>query len=103
MNPEVKTKWVAALRSGEYKQGHYRLRSKLNEFCCLGVLCEVVGLIEAKDGSEYMHYDGWTAYLPTPIASAAEVSRDTQEELAMLNDAQGLSFGEIADWIESRL
>lgn len=46
MNPVVKEKWLAALRSGEYKQGRYRLaKRRLGaeewEYCCLGVLCEL--------------------------------------------------------------
>ena len=44
MDPELKAKWIAALRSGEYKQGKNRLHSNEdNSFCCLGVLCEVAG------------------------------------------------------------
>lgn len=39
-------KWVAALRSGNYKQGKGRLRTsgengKQDEFCCLGVWCDL--------------------------------------------------------------
>lgn len=41
MNPEIKAKWVSALRSGEYKQGRGRLRSPQDGFCCLGVLCDL--------------------------------------------------------------
>jgi hypothetical protein len=41
LNAEVKTKWVAALLSGEYKQGKGWLRSRNEEFCCLGVLCDL--------------------------------------------------------------
>jgi hypothetical protein len=40
MNPEVKARWVAALRSGEYKQAKNSLR-KQDAFCCLGVLCDL--------------------------------------------------------------
>jgi hypothetical protein len=42
MNPEWKAKWVAALRSGEYKQGRHFLRKIDDTFCCLGVLCDLV-------------------------------------------------------------
>lgn len=49
LNPEVKAKWVAALRSGEYKQGrsylHY-IDEGESHFCCLGVLCDLA----AKEG-----------------------------------------------------
>lgn len=41
MNPEIKAKWVAALRSGDYKQGTGVLRSEWDEYCCLGVLCDI--------------------------------------------------------------
>jgi hypothetical protein len=40
MNPEVKAKWVAALRSGEYEQGVEALKAG-DAFCCLGVLCDL--------------------------------------------------------------
>ena len=40
MKQEIKEKWVSALRSGEYKQGKEGLRI-YNEFCCLGVLCDL--------------------------------------------------------------
>ena len=41
MKPEIKARWLAALRSGDYRQGKYRLREG-NDFCCLGVLCDVL-------------------------------------------------------------
>ena len=40
MNPQVKEKWVNALRSGEYSQCDGKLRSA-DGFCCLGVLCDL--------------------------------------------------------------
>lgn len=41
MSPELKTRWLEALRSGEYKQGRAYLR-KDDKFCCLGVLCDLI-------------------------------------------------------------
>ena len=48
-----KRKWIAALRSGKYKQGKSFLKSrakggKVYSHCCLGVLCEVVRENSAK-------------------------------------------------------
>ena len=40
MNSTIKTQWIAALRSGDYKQGRSFLR-KGNHYCCLGVLCDL--------------------------------------------------------------
>jgi len=41
MKIDIKTRWIAALRSGEYKQGHHTLHSKDGCFCPLGVLCDL--------------------------------------------------------------
>lgn len=41
MNPQIKQKWIDALRSGEYVQGYGQLRSEDNKFCCLGVLGDI--------------------------------------------------------------
>ena len=40
MNPEIRARWTAALRSGEYEQGRSVLRHN-DLFCCLGVLCDL--------------------------------------------------------------
>lgn len=47
MNPEIKEKWLAALKSGQYKRGEGFLRQKAltdetqTLYCCLGVLCDL--------------------------------------------------------------
>lgn len=47
MNPEIKTLWLSALRSGEYEQTTGVLHrgaaddSDAPGFCCLGVLCDL--------------------------------------------------------------
>lgn len=41
LRPEVKKKWTEALRSGKYDQGVGQLRDKHDNYCCLGVLCQV--------------------------------------------------------------
>jgi hypothetical protein len=38
---DLRQLWLDALRRGEYKQGKHRLRSRWDEFCCLGVLCDI--------------------------------------------------------------
>lgn len=58
MNPEVKTRWLEALRSGKFKQGLKSLFSPASStdvgegsYCCLGVLCEIEGaLVRVGDG-----------------------------------------------------
>lgn len=45
MKPDIKSRWVSALRSGEYAQGRNYLRQidhqDVPQFCCLGVLCDL--------------------------------------------------------------
>lgn len=52
MNPEVKAKWVSALRSGEYTQTKGFLHND-NGFCCLGVLCEIAVADKVIEAPEY--------------------------------------------------
>lgn len=56
MNPDIKAQWVAALRSGDYRQGREQLHTydeeiKIERYCCLGVLCDLAikaGVVESK-------------------------------------------------------
>jgi len=45
MNPEIKEKWIAALKSGKYRRATGRLVTREGEtpvaHCCLGVLCDI--------------------------------------------------------------
>lgn len=43
MTYEEKSRWIAALKLGNYKQGKNFLR-KNDEYCCLGVLCDLMGV-----------------------------------------------------------
>ena len=108
MNPKLKEKWVAALRSGKYKQGQFALKDAHNTYCCLGVLHEIA------DGSfDDLPENG---LLPNTTAKLAgltgtkpnciyeEVSlRNPQRKLAILNDDKGYDFNQIATWIEENL
>lgn len=53
MNDAAK-KWVAALRSGKYRQGAGVLREG-DQFCCLGVACDLsrIGKWKSKGGSTW--------------------------------------------------
>lgn len=57
MNPEIKARWVRALREGQLEdgtpieQGKRRLETEDGKFCCLGVLCKIAvadGVIERR-------------------------------------------------------
>lgn len=99
MTPQLKAKWIEALRSGEYKQTTGILRYVDNgeeSFCCMGVLCEVVGVPRASVGYSF---DGGlyeVAGLP-----ASMLPRERQAHLVTMNDHEEKTFSEIADWIET--
>lgn len=61
MNAAIRDQWVAALESGEYKQGKGALAEVGEEgkirYCCLGVLCDLAvkaGVVEVNE-SPYGH------------------------------------------------
>ena len=100
MNAELKAKWLAALRSGKYKQATRTLREPdSNNYCCLGVLCALAGMKWKKDiTGYYLHSQTLT---PPPVKKAG-LGVYEAGELAKMND-QGKSFAEIADYIEANL
>jgi len=103
MTPELKTKWCAALRSGEYKQCRGRLK-RANQhsasFCCLGVLRHV---IDPKD-READHGD-----LTNRQLREFGLPHELAFMLMMMNDWNGefyddpRTFPQIADCREEKL
>src|ERR1043165_7751454 len=87
-------KWVAALRSGKYKQGRDVLYSPKG-YCCLGVAGKAVAKIPAKEMRGRM-------FLPDGTASRLGLNETLQSRLARMNDKAMMSFKEIASWIEKR-
>lgn len=114
MDPEVKVKWVEALRSGQFKQGEGYLKTRDGCNCCLGVLAEITGIqskpseCEIDDGSYSYSFpnpsfpDGYNYEIhETPIGYCG-IAKQPRNELMNMND-DGMPFPEIADWIERNL
>lgn len=100
LNPDVKQRWIEALRSGKYEQGQGRLRDG-DRYCCLGVLCEIEGLV--YDGEVYYwEGKGTDALVPYGFGRNINLDTDIEEQLAKMNDS-GKPFSEIADFIEENL
>lgn len=95
MTPELKAQWVAALRSEKYKQGIGLLRNRHDEYCCLGVLCELAGLATSRTAK-----DDWIFEASTKLAPADLLDVEIQRELAEHNDEE-VPFGQIAGLIEA--
>jgi hypothetical protein len=112
MNPQIKQKWVSALRSGEYQQTQ-RYLHKEDGFCCLGVLCDLYIKEnnvewELLDVSTHYEFQSYEKELPLSVIDWAGVEDANPyiigvgTSLASLNDT-GSTFNEIADVIEEHL
>lgn len=107
MNDNAK-KWIAALRSGEYKQCQNRLQNE-DKFCCLGVACMVYEKETGKEavrGSESGELDGLSLNAQPDVFNwlglyndNGDAKKTTLPALIQLND-DGKSFEDIADHIE---
>lgn len=128
LEPEFKTKWLEALRSGEYKQAQDYLKTTLWDeeldeataevgYCCLGVAGKICGLTDEELNGHGMLYDiididslNVPKILALPYrmdvkgkcSSHISDGRTVAGTLANMND-DGKSFEEIADWIEENL
>jgi hypothetical protein len=100
---------LAALRSGEHKQGKRRLHGEDDRLCCLGVVCKLAvqdGLpvrVTRQDGG--CLYDGSYTFLPVSVQAwicmrTSSGSWGILCSLANSND-YGKTFAEIADIIEA--
>jgi hypothetical protein len=106
---ENRKKWVEALRSGKYKQGFYDLRDVYDNFCCLGILCEIAG--EEKYLDEDNNFWIYGPKEENNTAGATDFAKDfvglidglghfESGVLSSMND-NGVPFDQIADVIES--
>ena len=113
MKPEIKQKWIDALSTATYKQGRERLRHK-DEFCCLGVLCDIYSRetgVEWVPLDDYMEIEGRIATLPKEIMEWAGLEINPMvniESLGMcplidVNDKLNYTFPQIAELIREQL
>jgi hypothetical protein len=108
---DIKTKWIAALRSGEFKQTTGYLCTTKGH-CCLGVLAEIMGGTKSEDTFiEEYHTDPAAFYkftfdinsntfdsmLPDGLYGLPE---EVMDDLAGKND-NGMTFDDIANHIEA--
>lgn len=102
MRPQWVTDWLEALRSGKYAKGNYRLR-KYNNFCCLGVLCEVQGVpaeVSVPTAGIYS-YLGKIALFPPTLEEKLDLTTEFVDQLATTNDNTS-TFDEVIKLIEEK-
>lgn len=104
LDKDFKKEWVAALRSGEFRQGKGRLKkyngsTECNYFCCLGVAREICPALQGESNLALTWED----------QELIGLSGNDHNELMKLNDGDKWhdiprhSFKEIADYIEKNL
>ena len=85
------------------------LRNANDEYCCLGVLCDISGQGQWRENAleTYSYWkEGEEAdanVLPPFVSDFTNLSSVEEEMLVDKNDGDGLSFKEIADWIEENV
>lgn len=104
MKKAIAKQWVEALRSGRYEQGRHGLRSAANNYCCLGVLCDIVApdawSADKIEHLDYYTHDNYsTGVLSPTFRLYTGISLERSQILAGMNDSDGASFEEIADYI----
>lgn len=112
MNENMR-KWIAALRSGEFKQGTGTLRTHDDTYCCLGVACELHRREVGGKWDKFVDFQNPFSYLcarnylPMEVMKWLGVDHNNPmvsvlgryHHLAILND-KGRGFKEIADAID---
>jgi hypothetical protein len=97
-------KWIAALDSGEYRQGQCALQTDIG-YCCLGVACIVTipKELTAIDVCNQLK-GGMPSDQPAAPRWLVEINKDfrdkTSRDLMALNDTYGFTFSEIATLLE---
>lgn len=105
---ELMLKWREELRSGMRKQGNGSLANSRGEFCCLGVVCDMMKLDYEDTGKTLIYSYGplekfpLTSSLPSGILVVLGITQDDQIFLISMNDRLGKTFLEIADWLEEK-
>lgn len=100
-------KWIAALRSGEYKQAKGYTAIKINGekcYCVLGVAGVVAELSfdKLKNEASLLKFAGKGTPIPIELLSPSYVLTSLPGETSSMND-EGFTFSQIADWIEQNV
>lgn len=111
LDKDAKDVWIAALRSGEFKQGAGKLKhgnQNGTRYCCLGVACEIFPGLKGNGSVGHP-----ATFLDDESCAALGLTYEDMEQLAALNDGDFYTvdgekypkhnFNQIADIIEERL
>lgn len=94
---EFASKWVDALKSGNFKQTKDKLKDDCG-YCCLGVACVIEGNGDKIYGSLYPN----KTILPIAGFYADFDEESLYLKVSAMNDT-GSTFSEIADWVKENV
>ncbi len=104
---KFKEKWLAALRSGDFKKGIFTLHNKeKNTYCCLGVACRINHKQKVLAGAfidEAVFKKDIDKIRVPKILKGDGDNNIVTEKLSDMNDSGKYSFKQIANWIEKNL
>lgn len=107
MNTDLRLKWAAALRSGEYTQGKWSL-CRLDpdgeaQYCCLGVLAQIEDALEEENNLAKRCLKGShnANTLTAAYLTKWGLTFAVQDKFINANDALCWTFHEIADAVEA--
>jgi hypothetical protein len=85
---KFKEKWIAALRSGEYKQGDGMLYdSASNSYCCLGVAGVILGIPESSMEARASIYEELSRRTPKALLTIDNrVGENLTQDYLMANN-----------------
>jgi hypothetical protein len=102
MDKAVKERWIAALESGKYRKARNKLRNG-NQFCCLGVLCDINGVKwEQDDAIGKNSAIRMSGLPPVSISRVAGLAITEEKHLAVLNDGNP-GWSEVIQYIKDKL
>jgi hypothetical protein len=116
LDPDVKARWLDALRSGRYQQSRGALCQDedgalchiglASSFCCIGVLGHLEKLHQYERTSDIV--DKFSDVFSDSLTVQGNVATEPRTmsvamTLVEMNDGERLNFNQIADWIEEYL
>src|SRR5262245_46348253 len=107
MNEQIKERWLEALRHPFYKKGRQYLHRRTNQFCAIGVLCNLHSQAtghgwEMVPKEPCLLYYGRSGQAPVQVLVWAGLDHYTAGVITQLNDRTG-GFATVIRHIEATL
>ena len=99
---EILETWASNLRSGDYTQATNSFRTENEEYCAVGVLCNMLDpnmWVKDEANGDYLWRDKNSVH--PKIEARTGIPETFVDHVIYLNDYKGRSFNHIADCIDN--